>query len=79
MGCIMILQGGGGGTSTLHYVIEVVSTFCDLVWWVHKNLVYTGLTPLTPAGVQGAQGHTSGAGVGGCKAARGVNAQGYKG
>ena len=31
-------------TSTLHYVIEIV--FCDLVWWGHKNLVYTVLKPL---------------------------------
>ena len=46
---VMIPLGSGGDTSTLHYVIEVVSTFCDLVWWEHKNLVYTALTPLHPS------------------------------
>ena len=37
-----------GTPQTLHVVIEVVSTFCDLVWWRHKNLVYTALTAFTP-------------------------------
>ena len=36
---VVILLGGGGDTSTLHYVIKVVSTFCNLAWQGRKNLV----------------------------------------
>ena len=39
---------GDRDTSKLHYIIKVVSTFCDLALWEHKNLVYTALTPLAP-------------------------------
>ena len=45
---LVIVLGGGGDTSILHYVFKV-STFCALVWWEHKTLVYTALTPLMPA------------------------------
>ena len=43
---VVILLGGGGDTSTLHHVIRVVSTFYNLGWWGHKNLVYTSHLPL---------------------------------
>ena len=46
---VVILLAGGRDTSTLHDVMEVVSTYCDLAWSAHKNLVYTALTPLAPA------------------------------
>ena len=45
---VVTLLGGGGDTSKLYYVIRVVSTFDNLGWWGHKNLVYTVLTPLAP-------------------------------
>ena len=45
---VVILLAGGRNTSTLHYIIKIVSTFCDLGCWLHKNLVYNALAPFTP-------------------------------
>ena len=35
---VVNIPAGSGETSTLHYVIKVVSTFCDLSWWGHIKL-----------------------------------------
>ena len=57
---VVILLGGGDDTSTLHYVIKVVSTFCDLAWFPlhplylpshpsHPLAPLVSLAPLAPA------------------------------
>ena len=45
---VEILLGGGGVTSTLHVITEVVWTFCTEKWWGVKNLVYITFAPLHP-------------------------------
>ena len=40
---VVIRLAGGGDTSTLHYVINVDSTFCG------NTKTYTALAPLAPA------------------------------
>ena len=74
-----ILLGGSGDSSTLHYVIDVVSAFCNPARWRTKNLVYTAitlllptLTPLAPARLRGCQGQK------GCECAKDVRCKGVR-
>ena len=42
---VVIVLSGGGDTSILHVIMELVQTFCIEKWWGMNKIVKTALMP----------------------------------